>query len=177
MFARLTHELARAERLQSQLALIVLDIDEFKRINDNHGHHVGDQALREVADALKDALRPYDLCVRFAGDEFIVVVSDCPREAAELKRTELQDRIRAIEIDARPDERLRLAASAGAAVFPDDGTTYEALLAHADRRMYQDKSIRRALAAISLSGDAGGWSPVGAAESVGPSFEVPESKI
>jgi diguanylate cyclase (GGDEF)-like protein/putative nucleotidyltransferase with HDIG domain len=152
MFARLTHELARAERLQSQLALIVLDIDEFKRINDNHGHHVGDQALREVADALRDALRPYDLCVRFAGDEFIVVVSDCPRETAELKRIELQDRIGAIEINARPDERIRLAASAGAAVFPDDGTTYEALLAHADRRMYQDKSIRRALAAVSFSG-------------------------
>ncbi len=158
MFARLTHELARAERLQSQLALIVLDIDEFKRINDNYGHHVGDQALREVASALRNALRPYDLCVRFAGDEFIVVISDCARDAAELKRTELQERIAAIEIDVRPGQRIPLSASAGAAVFPDDGTTYEALLADADRRMYQDKSVRRALIAGPVAVDSAEWS-------------------
>jgi diguanylate cyclase (GGDEF)-like protein len=157
MFARLTHELARAERLQTQLALIVLDIDEFKRINDTYGHHVGDQALREVADALRNALRQYDLCVRFAGDEFIVVISDCPPENAELKRVELQQRIGAIEIDAHPGQRIRLAASAGAAVFPEDGQTYEALLADADRRMYEDKSRRRALMSASVS-ESGTWS-------------------
>ncbi len=160
MFARLTHELARAERLQSQLALIVLDIDEFKRINDSYGHHVGDQALREVADALRAALRQYDLCVRFAGDEFIVVISDCPRDNAELKRAELQERIAAIEIEVRQGHRLALSASAGAAVFPDDGTTYEALLADADRRMYQDKSVRRALLTGATPADTGEWAIV-----------------
>ncbi len=146
MFARLTHELARAERLQSQLALIVLDVDDFKRINDTRGHHVGDQTLLEVACALKLALRPYDLCVRFAGDEFVIVISDCPPEDAELKRVELQQRIGAIEIDGGQGGPFRLRASAGAAVFPDDGTTTEALLAEADRRMYRDKSVRRAVA-------------------------------
>lgn len=157
LFARLTHELSRSERLQVQLALIVLDIDEFKQINDTYGHHVGDQALREVADALRGALRQYDLCVRFAGDEFIVVISDCAREAAELKREELQQRIGAIEIEVHPGLLLRLGASAGAAVFPYDGTTYEALLADADRRMYQDKSNRRSVGAR-MSADAHEWS-------------------
>lgn len=157
MFARLTHELARAERLQSQLALIVLDIDEFKRINDTYGHNVGDQALREVADALKNALRQYDLCVRFAGDEFIVVIADCPRDNAELKRLELQQRIGEIEIGVAGGQRIRLSASAGTAVFPDDGTTYESLLADADRRMYEDKSRRRALVSASVS-ESGTWS-------------------
>ena len=83
MFVHLSRELARAERLKSEVALIVMDIDDFKAINDTYGHHVGDHALREVADALQGALRPYDLCVRYAGDEFIVVLADCSREAAE----------------------------------------------------------------------------------------------
>ena len=102
----------------------MLDIDEFKRINDTYGHHVGDEALREVADVLRGALRQYDMCVRFAGDEFIVVISDCGRESAESKRLELQERINAIEIEveAYSGKRIQLNASAGAAVFPHDGT-------------------------------------------------------
>ncbi len=135
----------------------MLDLNNFKLFNDTYGHHVGDQALREVADALRNALRQYDLCVRFAGDEFIVVISDCPPEHAELKRVELQQRIGAIEVDVQPGQRIRLAASAGAAVFPDDGQTYEALLADADRRMYEDKSRRRSLMSASVS-ESGTWS-------------------
>jgi diguanylate cyclase (GGDEF)-like protein/putative nucleotidyltransferase with HDIG domain len=156
LFARLTHELSRAHRLQSEMALIVLDIDEFKRINDTYGHHVGDQCLREVASVLRHALRQYDMCVRFAGDEFIVVLSDCDRDTAESKQRELQDRIGAIEVDVFPGKRIRLGASAGAAVFPHDGTTYEELLADADRRMYQDKSARRG-PLINAPSAAGEW--------------------
>jgi diguanylate cyclase (GGDEF)-like protein len=143
LFARLTHELARAERLHTEVALIVLDIDEFKQINDSYGHHIGDLALREVANALRAGLRQYDLCVRFAGDEFIVVISDCNREGAETKRLELQALINQIQIEARPGVMITLGVSAGAAVFPYDGAKYEALLAQADARMYQDKSSRR----------------------------------
>src|SRR6266850_929605 len=96
-----------------------------------------------MAVALQGALRPYDLCVRYAGDEFIVVLSDCSREAADLKRHELQEKIAEIQLEVRAGKRLRLAASAGASVFPHDGTTYEALLADADQRMYRDKAARR----------------------------------
>jgi diguanylate cyclase (GGDEF)-like protein len=143
MFVHLTRELARAERLKGEVALIVMDIDGFKGINDTYGHSVGDHALREVAAALQAALRPYDLCVRYAGDEFIIVVSDCAREAAESKRQELQARIGEIQLEVRAGKYLRLAASAGAAIYPHDGTTYEALLADADQRMYRDKAARR----------------------------------
>ena len=125
------------------MALIVMDLDGFKTINDTYGHHVGDRALREMSLALQGTLRPYDLCVRYAGDEFIVVLTDCSREAAELKRRELQERIGQIEIEVRTGKRLRLAASAGAAVFPHDGSNYETLLAEADHRMYRDKAVRR----------------------------------
>jgi diguanylate cyclase (GGDEF)-like protein/putative nucleotidyltransferase with HDIG domain len=143
LFVHLSRELARAERLQAEVALIVMDIDEFKAINDTHGHQAGDRALREVAGALQGALRPYDLCVRYAGDEFIVVLADCSRDAAEAKRVELQQRIAALHFEVRPGKPLPLAVSAGASVFPHDGRTYEHLLADADQRMYRDKSRRR----------------------------------
>jgi diguanylate cyclase (GGDEF)-like protein/putative nucleotidyltransferase with HDIG domain len=143
MFVYLSRELARAGRLKSEVALIVMDVDRFKAINDTYGHNVGDSALRAIAHELQQALRPYDLCVRYAGDEFIVVVSDCSRDAAEAKRRELQARLCKIELSVRPGRVTRLAVSAGVAVFPHDGTTYEALLAEADARMYRDKITRR----------------------------------
>ena len=143
MFVHLSRELSRAGRLKSEVALVVMDVDGFKTINDTYGHNVGDSALRAIAQELQEALRPYDLCVRYAGDEFIVVMSDCSREAAELKRHELQARLCEIELEVRPGRMMRLAVSAGVAVFPHDGTTYEALLAEADARMYRDKSVRR----------------------------------
>src|SRR5262249_19630676 len=143
MFVHLSRELARAERLKGEVALIVMDVDGFKTINDTYGHSVGDHALREMSNALQSALRPYDLCVRYAGDEFIVVLADCSREAADAKLDELQARVGEIEIEVRSGKRMRLAASAGASVFPHDGTTYEALLADADQRMYRDKASRR----------------------------------
>jgi diguanylate cyclase (GGDEF)-like protein len=143
MFVHLARELARAERIKSEVAIVVMDIDGFKAINDTYGHNVGDHALREVAGALQAALRPYDLCVRYAGDEFIVVLADCSREAADAKRRELQTKIAEIQVEVRPGKRLRLGVSAGAAVFPHDGTTYEELLADADHLMYRDKAVRR----------------------------------
>ena len=145
MFMHLTRELARAERLKSELALLVMDLDSFKEINDNHGHHVGDRALREVASVLRSAIRPYDICVRYAGDEFIVVLSGCGAEEAEHKRLELQRTVDDVLFEARPGRRLPLAISVGAAIYPHDGETYEALLATADSRMYRDKSRRKQL--------------------------------
>src|SRR4029079_687558 len=93
MVTHLTRELARAERLSAEVSLIVMDVDEFKAINDTHGHHVGDRALREVAQVLRSAIRPYDVCVRYAGDEFIVVLAGCGADEAERKRIELQEAI------------------------------------------------------------------------------------
>jgi diguanylate cyclase (GGDEF)-like protein/putative nucleotidyltransferase with HDIG domain len=143
MFMHLTRELARADRLRSEVSLLVMDLDNFKEINDNHGHHVGDRALREVAAVLRTAIRPYDICVRYAGDEFIVVLSGCGRDEAEQKRLEMQQAVDGVVFEARPGKRVPLSISVGAAVFPHDGDTYEALLAHADSRMYRDKGRRK----------------------------------
>jgi diguanylate cyclase (GGDEF)-like protein len=139
----LTRELARADRLKSEVSLLVMDLDKFKEINDSQGHHVGDRALCEVARVLRTGIRPYDVCVRYAGDEFIVVLSGCGAHEAEQKRQELQNGIDEVYFEARPGKRVHLGISVGAAVFPQDGESYEALLAVADSRMYQDKSSRK----------------------------------
>jgi len=143
MFMHLTRELARAERLKSEVSLLVMDLDRFKEINDTYGHHVGDRALREVAGVLRAGIRPYDICVRYAGDEFIVVLSGCGGEEAERKRLELQRAVDSLRFEPRPGKLLPLAISVGAAVFPHDGDTYETLLATADSRMYRDKTRRK----------------------------------
>jgi diguanylate cyclase (GGDEF)-like protein/putative nucleotidyltransferase with HDIG domain len=143
MFMHLTRELARAERLKSEVALLVMDLDQFKEINDNHGHHIGDRALREVAKVLRNGIRPYDICVRYAGDEFIVVLSGCGQDEAERKRLELQHAVDSVEFEARPGRHVLLGISIGAAIFPHDGDSYESLLATADSRMYRDKTRRK----------------------------------
>jgi diguanylate cyclase (GGDEF)-like protein len=96
-----------------------------------------------VAKVLRAVIRPYDICVRYAGDEFIVVLAGCGREEAENKRVELQDAIDRVVFEPKAGERLSLSISAGAAVFPHDGNTYEMLLASADSRMYRDKHARK----------------------------------
>jgi len=143
MFMHLTRELARAERLKSEVSLLVMDLDSFKDINDTFGHHVGDRALRDIAGVLRAGIRPYDICVRYAGDEFIVVLSGCGGEEAERKRLELQTAVDQMQFEARPGKPLPLAISIGAAIFPHDGDSYETLLATADSRMYRDKTRRK----------------------------------
>jgi diguanylate cyclase (GGDEF)-like protein/putative nucleotidyltransferase with HDIG domain len=147
MFMHLTRELARAERLKTEVSLLVMDLDNFKDINDTYGHHVGDRALRDIAAVLRAGIRPYDICVRYAGDEFIVVLSGCGGEEAERKRLELQRAVDGVQFEARPGKMLPLAVSIGAAVFPHDGDSYETLLANADSRMYRDKTRRKREAA------------------------------
>jgi diguanylate cyclase (GGDEF)-like protein len=143
MFMHLTRELARANRLKSEVSLLVMDLDNFKDINDTYGHHIGDRALREVAAVLRAAIRPYDICVRYAGDEFIVVLSGCGSDEAERKRVELQRAVDQLQFEPRPGKLLALAISIGAAIFPHDGESYETLLATADSRMYRDKTRRK----------------------------------
>jgi diguanylate cyclase (GGDEF)-like protein/putative nucleotidyltransferase with HDIG domain len=143
LFMHLTRELARADRLKSPLSLLVMDLDHFKQINDSHGHHIGDRALCEVARVLRNAIRPYDICVRYAGDEFIIVLSGCGEDEAEAKRLELQRAIDEVYFEVRPGKRVGLGVSIGAAVFPQDGEVYEMLLSAADSRMYQDKTRRK----------------------------------
>ena len=130
MFMHLTRELARAERLKAEVALLVMDLDNFKEINDHHGHHVGDRALREVAAVLRDGIRPYDMCVRYAGDEFIVVLSGAAPRKPNESGSSSQRAVDQVVFEARPGRRLPLAISVGAAIYPHDGENVRSAAGH-----------------------------------------------
>ncbi len=147
MLLYLTQQMARAELRRSKLAVVLLDLDGFKAINDTVGHQAGDRALHEVAAVLRSMVRPYDLCVRYGGDEFIVILWDCDAEFAERRRCELENAVEATYFEGRPGEACQLSASGGVAVFPEEGQTHEELIALADRRMYQEKARRKKLVA------------------------------
>jgi diguanylate cyclase (GGDEF)-like protein len=102
---------------------------------------------------LRGAIRPYDSCVRYAGDEFVIVLSGCGPEAADVKCLELQRAITDLHFEARPGHALELSGSFGIASFPSDGDTYEALLAQADRRMYEHKERRRLAPEAAVTAD------------------------
>jgi diguanylate cyclase (GGDEF)-like protein len=132
-------EIARAERQGESFAFIIIDLDHFKTINDTFGHQCGDAALTAVAACVRSALRSYDVCCRYAGDEFALVLSNCPRELA-LRRAEgITASVAALEFEGTPGFAVPLSASAGVAVFPEDGRTYRELLSAADARMYLQK--------------------------------------
>ncbi|MEO7273400.1 MAG: HD domain-containing phosphohydrolase [Vicinamibacterales bacterium] len=143
LFMHLSRELARAGRLGAEVALMLMDLDGFKEINDTHGHHVGDRALVDIARTLRTGIRPYDICFRYAGDEFIVVLPGCSYEEALAKGADLQRSISEMSFDARPGTPVTLGISVGIAVFSRDGESYETLLATADSRMYQNKAERK----------------------------------
>ena len=123
-------------------ALIMIDLDDFKAVNDGHGHQKGDAALYAVASAIRNHVRGSDFCARYGGDEFVAVLSGCDRAEAEQRARDLQSAVGQIEVDS-PHGRLHLGISVGVSVFPDDGATIDALITAADRRMYLDKSARR----------------------------------
>jgi diguanylate cyclase (GGDEF)-like protein/putative nucleotidyltransferase with HDIG domain len=139
--------LERASRNQGAVSLIVLDLDRLKEINDTYGHEAGDRALRAVGSVLGSTVHEHDLCARFAGDEFVVLLWDTSPEHEARRVRELQNAVAAYPFEPRPGVRVSLSISAGPARFPMDGSTFEELLAAADERMYQDKAGRRSRSA------------------------------
>lgn len=136
------------------LAVLMVDIDEFKAINDLYGHAAGDRALREVARVLSQSIRVRDVCARYAGDEFVLVLRGCGGPEAERRSKSIQAMFEAVRFSPEPSRLQPLQISVGAAAYPADGASLETLLVIADRRMYRDKSLRkRARVRIGSGGD------------------------
>ena len=133
----LPRELARAARRGQPVALVALDVDEFKHVNDEHGHPVGDAILRRIGQALACRVKASDLAARVGGDEFLVILPDCSLGAA----TRVAERLR---MAASTDSPLPVTLSAGVAAAPQDGWNPAELLGAADAALYAAKAGGRA---------------------------------
>ena len=131
-------ELARVKRFKSQAAVLFVDLDRFKYINDSLGHRTGDELLVQVAHALRGQLRETDVLARLGGDEFGVLLAQSSRADAETAAARVVTAVRDYRMIA-DGQAVSVTTSVGVAVAPKHGTTVEDLLAHADMAMYQAK--------------------------------------
>jgi diguanylate cyclase (GGDEF)-like protein len=135
---RMSDLLSRAERQGGRLALLLTDIDHFKKVNDTHGHPVGDQVLKRVAQVARGQVRKIDIAARYGGEEFAIVLDGTDlagaRQLAERIRTEVEKQ--EFTSDKGP---FKCTLSLGIACFPDDAREQKALIHHADQALYGAK--------------------------------------
>jgi len=143
LFTALDHEIRRAERYGTQLALLFLDIDRFKLVNDQHGHLVGSRTLRRLAEVFGTCIRQVDTLARYGGDEFTILLVDTSLESG----IQIAERIRAAvaraHFETRGSASLQVTVSVGVAAFPMHGREPEVLIDMADKAMYRAKSLGR----------------------------------
>ncbi len=131
----LDREVKRSRRYHMQFSVVFLDLDDFKQINDQHGHAVGDTVLKDVAGAIRKFLRSEDVASRFGGEEFLVLMPHTGVTGASAFALRL---LRAVQ-RLKPAEDVRVTFSAGIACYPDDASSQDELLAAADALLYQAK--------------------------------------
>ena len=142
MLQRLEQLLALSRRHETRAALLFIDLDKFKSVNDQHGHHVGDLLLQAVAGRLRANVRDSDVVCRLGGDEFLVVLSDLSASHdAAMVATKLLEAVAApVEVEGHA---LAISPSIGISLFPDDGNSPDELIRHADAAMYHAKANGR----------------------------------
>ena len=138
---RLQHLIAQSERNKNTFALLYIDLDKFKTINDTKGHTFGDQVLFETALRLKQSIRNSDTVARIGGDEFVLLLENTSNEkdVSTMLETLSKALNKAYIVN---DEKFKVNCSIGIAIYPEDGTSSDTLLAKADKAMYKDKHKR-----------------------------------
>ncbi len=131
-----------ANRTNEKVAMLLLDLDKFKLINDNLGHHIGDQVLVEISKRLKSALRDSDTISRYGGDEFIILANSFSNISAIFDLIKRIDNV-FLEVVTIAGQKLHITSSVGISIWPDDGKEMEILLSKADTAMYHAKEMGR----------------------------------
>ncbi|MDQ5837263.1 MAG: diguanylate cyclase [Acidobacteriota bacterium] len=143
MYVHFEQEASRARRTGKPFQVVMLDLDDFKAVNDSFGHKTGDRVLREVGRIIHAQLREYDFLARYAGDEFVAIVQDLTSEQTTELRERIERAVSRFSLHVRGDKRARVGISVGAASYGVHGETLDQLLIAADEAMYSAKSFHK----------------------------------
>lgn len=144
--ARFYDEMGLMEAGTESFAVLLVDVDDLKVLNDRFGHQAGSAAIQTVANALRRVVRTSDCVARFGGDEFVMILKDADRAGAQVVVNRLRATLAEERLAVAPDAQVTV--SVGVALFGEEGTTSEELLAHADEAMYADKRSRKELITV-----------------------------
>ena len=139
----LPREIAKARRNGGSLAVLMIDLDFFKKINDIFGHEAGDVVLKDVSALLKDCIRESDVACRYGGEEFVLVLSDASPDGARKKAESIQNAVMGLTLTIRQKSLGRVSTSIGVAIYPDHGADMDLLLRAADEALYEAKENGR----------------------------------
>jgi diguanylate cyclase (GGDEF)-like protein len=148
----LRREWIRAKRKEDTLAVIMIDLDHFKRINDAHGHEAGDFVLTAIAGLLRNRIRSSDIVCRYGGEEFALVLPEASMENARLRAEDIRLAIKELDLNHQGVPLGRITASLGIAIFPDHVADPDALMHAADAALYDAKNGGRDRAVFSPPG-------------------------
>jgi len=141
----LEKEIERVKRYKSSFSIVLLDIDDFKRVNDEYGHLAGDRVLQILADILRRTLRKVDIIARYGGEEFILLLPNTEKEEAELIANRIREEVSKTVFEYKSDKGVEvlcpITISGGITTCPDDSIELHKLLSAADRAMYEAKSL------------------------------------
>jgi diguanylate cyclase (GGDEF)-like protein/putative nucleotidyltransferase with HDIG domain len=140
---RFDEEVSRARRSGRPFQVVMLDLDDFKLVNDTFGHKVGDKMLREMGRIIQGQLREYDFLARYAGDEFVAIVQELVGNQVEDLRHRIETAVSDFSLRVRGRGEARVGISVGTATYGTDGETLDQLLVAADQAMYRDKSAHK----------------------------------
>lgn len=147
----LTREVARCQRRQQSLAVLMIDVDHFKAFNDRHGHAMGDAALTAFARMLRDDCRPEDIACRYGGEEFTMILPECDLPAALARAEEIRASTALLRIGEPDGATLRISVSIGVAIMPDHGDAGLELMRAGDRALYRAKNEGRDRVAVAAA--------------------------
>jgi len=146
----LPYELLRVARRESSLAVIMIDLDHFKRVNDIHGHEAGDLVLTKVAALLRSHIRDSDIASRYGGEEFVLVLPDATLEGTKRRADAIRNAIRELKLEHLGKPITGVTASIGIAMFPDHAEDSESLMRIVDDLLYEAKRSGRDRIVVSL---------------------------